>query len=149
MSKNNFLTLFTGSHNVHIKYANSLNSEIFNIKNRVKKDQFLPFKLLNLFTTSLSIPTSYKTIFTENCYYYPALKKKFGLLNAKIINMNVGPLFYNILTGLLNGTSQKILLSLVNEVDGFLVQGKFGKTMMSNLNIQKPSKIILKNLNLR
>ncbi|MBI5223477.1 glycosyltransferase family 4 protein [Candidatus Micrarchaeota archaeon] len=140
MSKD-LLAILAGTHPVHLRYVDELGSDRFFLPNRAQKKQFLPFKAFSFLQSSFSIPGGYRTLFTENCYFYPALKKRFGLLKSKIINLNSGPLFYNILHNHLSSAESRLLLNLCSEVDGFLVQGRFGRRIMEQLDIQTPLRI--------
>lgn len=132
------LMILNGANPVHVAFAHSVSSDTFEIINRVTKNQFVLSKFFSLLKNSFSIP-NYNTAICESCYYFPAIKKKFLKTNQKIINLNCGPLLYNLLTNRIKGLEKKFLLSLLNEVNGHLVFGKYGTEIIKEIDPNKPS----------
>lgn len=135
------LGILTGSNPVHMKYFDAIGAEKFKIKSHIQKSQNSLFKAFNLFASSLSVPSSYGCVITESCYYYPALKKKLGLLKSRIINMNTSPVLYNLLSGRFTGYMRSTLLDLLEPVDAFLVQGDYGIEVLKRMKINKPFRV--------
>ena len=137
--KKESLMLLSGAHPVHVQFAGSIDSETFRVPVRATKSQSAPLKALSLFQGALSVPTGYKYEVCESCYFYPAIKRKLGLLpNSKIINLSGGPILYYILSGRVKGFEARLLKDLLNSVDGHLVYAKFGEYILKQLNITKP-----------
>ena len=136
------LMLFNGKgHPIHRAFGESIDARFYEIEHRIEKGQFPLVSAFNLFSNSLSIPGNFQKILCESCYYYPAFKRRIGLLGkAKIINLNGGPLYYHLLSGRLAGTSKNLLLDLLKEVDGHLVFGEYGLNLAKKLNVTKPVK---------
>ena len=141
MKNHNPLGVLTGSNPVHLAYFNSIDADIFKLKKHINKDGNFISKGLDLINGAISIPSGYSTIISESNYYYPALKKKLGLINSKIIQMNVTPIFYSLYSKRFSGITYRALKDLIKYVDGFLVQGTYGVELLEKLHIQKPYRV--------
>ncbi|MGV8085038.1 MAG: glycosyltransferase family 4 protein [Candidatus Bilamarchaeum sp.] len=136
------LSIFNGANPIHVDLANSVSSDNYSINERVTKEGNIFSNSFNLLKNTLSLPikSTHQIALTESCYYYPALYRKFSLnKKLKIINMNCGPLLYNLLHGRISGFRKKLLLSLLKDVHGHLVQGDFGISMLEELNVDRSS----------
>lgn len=134
--------LLTGAHPVHRRFGESCNAS-YKLRILAAKSQPAPLKALNLLRSSLSVPAGYDYVVCESCYYYPALKRRIGLLGkSKIINMSCGPLFYHLVSGRISGLERRMLLSLLKDVDGHLVYGTYGMELLARLKQPKPAGII-------
>lgn len=141
--KMKILACYTGPHEVHKKFGESMGAASFKIKRRAAKEQFPLIKGTNLLMSALAIPTGYDVILTEACYYYPALKKRIRMLgNSKIVNLNCGPTIYHLLTKRIKGIERLVLSELLKEVDGHLVLGKYGVEVLKRMDIQKPTRTV-------
>ncbi|MFH1520288.1 MAG: glycosyltransferase family 4 protein [Candidatus Micrarchaeota archaeon] len=137
------LMVLSGAHPVHRAFGEAIGADFFQIKNLATKNQPAPLKAMNLVKAALSIPTSYKYILCESCYFYPALKRRLGLLGkSKIININCGPILQHILNGRVKGIEAKMLVSLLKEVNGHLVLGEFGKEVLHKFHVKAPIKVV-------
>jgi glycosyltransferase involved in cell wall biosynthesis len=137
------LMLLSGGHPVHRAFGQAIGAEMFQPGHLVVKSQPTPFKALNLVKTALSVPSSYPYILCESSYFYPALKRRLGLLGkSKIININCGPILQHILSGRVSGLEAKMLQDLFMEVDGHLVFGTFGRALMDEFKVKKPIGIV-------
>lgn len=130
------LFVMSGGHPVHMKFAESINAEIYKVKHNVEKKQFVLFKIINLLLNSFSIPSGYDVYITESCFYYPAIKRKLGLLKGKIINLNSSPLQYWMKTNRIKGIEKKTLQYLLDSINGQIF---LGKKWQKELNWKKPS----------
>lgn len=140
------LMLLTGAHPVHRRFGDSCDATT-KLRDLAAKGQPAPLKALNLLRSSLSVPSGYGYVVCESCYYYPALKRRMGLLGkTKIINLGCGPVFYHLLSGRISGLERKTLLELLKDVDGHLVYGTYGLELLARLKQQKPGR---RNLSLR
>jgi len=129
------LFVMSGGHPVHMKFAESINAEVYKVKHNVEKKQFVLFKIINLLLNSLSIPSGYDVYITESCFYYPAIKRKLGLLKGKIINLNCSPLQYWMKTNRIKGIEKKTLQYLLDSVDGqIFLSKKWQKEFGNNIN---------------
>ncbi|MDD5171626.1 MAG: glycosyltransferase family 4 protein [Candidatus ainarchaeum sp.] len=136
------LIILNGANPVHVAFGEAVGADSFIINERVMKKQFAPLKAFRLARNSLAIPSGYKTILCESCYYYPAIKKRFFGLKSRIININCGPLLYNIWSGKLRGTEGNALRSLLKEVDAHLVFGKYGVEVAERIDPGKPIGVV-------
>lgn len=137
------LMLLSGGHPVHRAFGEAIGADFFQIKQLATKDQSAPLKAYNFVKAALSIPSGYKYILCESCYFYPALKRRMGLLDkSKIININCGPILQHILNGRVMGLEAKMLKSLLKEVDGHLVYGNFGRDLLNKFHVTTPIRII-------
>ncbi len=136
------LMLLAGAHPVHRKFGESCDATT-KLRDLAAKGQPAPLKALNLLRSSLSVPSGYGYVVCESCYYYPALKRRMGLLGkTKIINMGCGPVFYHLLSSRISGLERKMLLELLKDVDGHLVYGTYGMELLARLKQVKPAGII-------
>jgi glycosyltransferase involved in cell wall biosynthesis len=97
------------------------------------------YKALSLARICFGIPAGYSHVVCESCYYYPAIRRRTGGFRPKIINLNCGPTLYHLWSGRIGGIERKVLLSLLEEVDGHMVQGKFGMELVKELAPDKPA----------
>ncbi|MBU0591889.1 glycosyltransferase family 4 protein [Candidatus Micrarchaeota archaeon] len=133
------LMLLTGAHPVHVAFGKSAGAYAYYIKNMVSKQQPAPLKGITLMRSSLSIPSGFSYALCESCYYYPAIKRRLGLLpKTKIINMNSGPLYYHLTSGRIAGMERRMLLSLLREVDGHIVFGDYGIELAKRVGVKGP-----------
>lgn len=130
--------VYNGANPVHRGFGDSVGADPFLIEERVAKRQFIPLKAFRLLRNSLSIPSGYKTILTESCYYYPAIKKRMAGLRSDIINVNCGPLLYNIMNKRLSGMEARMLTSLLREVKAHIVLGSYGAELVEKIDPGKP-----------
>jgi glycosyltransferase involved in cell wall biosynthesis len=136
------LMLLTGAHPVHRRFGESCSAS-HRLRDMAAKNQLAPLKALNLLRSSLSVPAGYDYVVCESCYYYPALKRRMGMLGkTKIINMSCGPVFYHLLSGRISGLEKSVLLGLLKDVDGHLVYGTYGTELLTRLGEKKPTGII-------
>ncbi len=137
------LMLLGGGHPVHVKFADSINADKFQVTTRPTKIQSSHIKVINLMRGSLSVPFGYQYIICESCYFYPAIKRRLHLLgNSKIINLHGGPILYHVLSKRVKGLEAKMLLDLLQEVDGHLVYGSYGFSLLKKFSIKGPVRII-------
>ncbi|MBI5227929.1 glycosyltransferase family 4 protein [Candidatus Micrarchaeota archaeon] len=128
------LMLLTGGHPIHVAFGDCIGATNYRISENLSKNQFLPLKIFRLFNNSFNIPSDFDRIICESCYYYPAIKRRMGLLGkTRIINMNSGPLIYHLLSGRIKGSEKKVLTELLKECDGHLVYGEYGKELVERL----------------
>jgi glycosyltransferase involved in cell wall biosynthesis len=138
------IMLLTGAHPVHRRFGETCDAS-FRLKGLAAKAQPAPLKALNLLRSSLSIPSGFGYVVCESCYYYPALRRRMGLLGkAKIINMSCGPLFHHLLSGRIGGMEKRMLVELLKDVDGHLVYGSYGMELLARLGQagKKPAGVI-------
>lgn len=127
------LMLLTGAHPVHRRFGELCDAS-YRLKDLAAKAQPAPLKALNLLRSSLAVPTGYDYVVCESCYYYPAIKRRMGLLGrTKIINMSCGPLFHHLLSGRISGLERDVLDGLLKDVDGHLVYGSYGMELLGRL----------------
>jgi glycosyltransferase involved in cell wall biosynthesis len=137
------LMLLSGGHPVHRAFGKAIGAEMYQPGHLVAKSQPMPFKALNLVKTAISIPSGYPYILCESSYFYPALKRRLGLLGkSKIININSGPILQHVLSGTIGGLEAKMLRDLLREVDGHLVFGTFGRALLSEFGVKKPIGVV-------
>jgi glycosyltransferase involved in cell wall biosynthesis len=135
------LMLLTGAHPVHRRYG-ELCTASYKLRDLAAKSQPAPLKAINLLRSSLSVPAGYDYVVCESCYYYPALKRRMGLLGkTKIINLMGGPVFYHLLSGRISGLEKKMLLELLKDVDGHIAYGSYGMELLERLGEKKPAAI--------
>ncbi len=141
MSKD--LMLLSGGHPVHRRFGDAIGATNLQIQFLSKKAQPTPLKALNLLRSSLAIPSGYDCIVCEACYYYPAIRRSLGLLGkASIVNLNCGPLLNDVLGGKVGGMERRMLLSLIEEVDGHLVYGTYGQEIIKKFKVTAPVGIV-------
>jgi glycosyltransferase involved in cell wall biosynthesis len=136
------LMIYNGDNPVHRAFGDSVNAVPYVIRERVMKKQFAPVKMLRLLKNSLSVPRGFPIILAESAYYYPAIKKRAHLLDSKIVNINCGPLIFNILKKRLGGMERAVLLSLLKEVSGHLVLGEYGREILNKADPGKPLRVV-------
>jgi len=136
------LIILNGANQVHVAFGEAAGAEKLLIEERVKKRQFAPLKAFRLLKNSLSVPGDYRNILCESCYYYPAIKRRLLGLKSRIININCGPLIYNIHSGRLKGAEGRVLRSLLKEVDAHLVFGSYGMELIEKIDSGKPTGIV-------
>lgn len=126
--------IYNGANPIHVAFGDSIGAEPYSMKDRVVKGQPMPLKALRLLRNVMAMPMD-SYMLTENCYYYPALVKRLQPWSgARIINMNVGPLLYHLWKGRISGIERKVLLSLLDEVDGHIALGSFGEKVVGELS---------------
>jgi len=131
------LMLLSGAHPVHRRFGEYACDEVFQLPELASKGQAAPTKALSLLRASLAVPSGFSHIVCESCYFYPAMKRRMGLLGkSKIINLGCGPLFLHLLSGRIKGFERKALLELLRDVDGHLVYGTYGLELLSRLEAQ-------------
>lgn len=127
------LMLLTGAHPVHRRFGEACDAS-YRLKDLAAKAQPAPLKALSLARSSLAVPSGFDYIVCESCYYYPAIKRRMGLLGkTKIINMSCGPLFHHLISGRIGGMERKALLELLGDVDSHLVYGSYGMELLGRL----------------
>lgn len=136
------LMILTGANPVHVGFGRSVGADEHRIKDGVAKGQFAPLKALRLVKNSLGVPNGYRTVLCESCYYYPAIKKRVVGLKSRIININCGPLIYNLLTRRIGGVERKVLVSLLADVKAHLVLGNYGVELLEKMDPGKPMGIV-------
>lgn len=124
---------------VHIGMAEAIGATQYVIKRPVKRGQFPLNKMYYLVKDSLGIPGGFDFALCESCYYYPALKRRISGLKSKIININCGPLLYHLMHGRISGMERRLLMSLLKEVDGHVVQGTYGIELVNEIDPGKPT----------
>jgi glycosyltransferase involved in cell wall biosynthesis len=136
------LIIYNGANPVHLAFGESVGAVSLTINERVAKGMIAPLKAFRLIKNSLSVPAGHKNILCESCYYYPAIRRRMLGLRSRIININCGPLLYNIHSGRLRGLEGRMLRSLLKEVDAHLVFGSYGAELVEKLDPGKPIGIV-------
>jgi glycosyltransferase involved in cell wall biosynthesis len=136
------LFLLSGGNSVHRKFAESIGAETHLLASHTTKFQSLPIKIINLVKAVMEVPQGFDIVICESCYQYPAIKRKLLLLKTKIVNINGSPILYHILSGRLSKMEQKILRGLINDVDGHIVYGEYGKELLAQFNVSKPIRVV-------
>lgn len=137
------ISIYSGAHPVHVRFGESVGARAFPVKERVAKGQFVLGKFSRLLRSTLNLPEGFDFALTENCYYYPAVKRKLGgYKSTKIINLAGGPLYYHLITNRLSAPERKTLLWLAEEIDGHLVLGKYGEETLKKTRLKQPYRIV-------
>lgn len=139
MKKQRILFLTTGNNEIHLDLISSLYNVTTYHLYSANKDMNILQKVIGITNGIAKIPSGYDIIICESSYYYPALKKMFGLLSkkTKIINMNTSVLLYNLLNKNLNAAEDKLLRRLLAFNDGYISVGTYGKEILRKLGENK------------
>jgi len=137
--RNRTLAVFSGPHWVHEKFASVVAADTIVAPSRTAKRQLPPYKALNLLRSSFAIPKGYEIYFTESCFYYPAIAKRLGRIDGRIINLCGSPLFYNIWKKVIVGAEARILLELFKTIDGMVLEGRYSGEVLRALGLKVPS----------
>lgn len=139
MSEKKILFLTTGNNQVHLDLVSSLDNVTTYQSYSANKQMNIAEKTIGVAKGVVNIPSGYDIIICESSYYYPALRKMFGLLpkNTKIINMNTSVLLYNMLNRKINKAEDRLLRHLLSFNDGYISIGEYGKEILEKLGEKK------------
>lgn len=135
--------LYSGGHPIHLKFGDIVGAKPLHIRAWIEKSQDAISKTVGIARNAAALPSDFDVMLTESCFYYPALRKKLGMLGrTKIVNLSCSPLFYHMLAGRISGVERRLLMELLKGVDGHLVLGRYGEETLRKVEKGKPSRTV-------
>jgi glycosyltransferase involved in cell wall biosynthesis len=141
MRSTDTLMVLTGAHPVHVGFAETIGADRHRL-NYNPATKVTPQSTWDFMRDSFSIPKGYRYVLTESCPSYPAMRRKLGGFDSKIINLNASQLLYLMAECYFTSFKKSILDRLLPEVDAYLVLGEYGESLLKRTFPDKPYRIV-------
>ena len=129
MKKRRVLFYYYGPHSFHAALAKSISA----VPMRAPHANSQLSRAIKLVYHAIRMPKGYTVYFCEATYVVPALSKRLGMLNGKIVDIIADPLLYYLKTGRMKGMASRLYYNGLKKVDLFITPSRMADEWLKEL----------------